>query len=1507
MIKSISSILRSLLIITLMLTPAMSREFTAEPFAPTPVNTDRSWFSAQTFDGNEWWAAITNDGSWCTYQYNGSASGGRWPRATATSAIYNSGLWIGATVNGEVRVSAVQYGSEFSPGPITAPGVPADPWDEAYRTYKLNRWDSPGITDWVEWPEILGAPVYDNFEPWLPLDQTLFSVYNDLSEDHIFPSASLGAEVRQTIIGGVTDVDNGLNRTFYVQYEIINRSSDDWDDACFSIWSDPDIDEATNDYVGIDTTLDLAYVYSNDSGDPSYPNPPAIGYQLLEDSFEGGLTAYVIWTIDIPEPSSVEEAYNCQHGLSIDGSDIIDPGLGTASPYMYPGNPVTGTGWTDPDSADKRLLMTLGGETVAAGDTVTFTIAVTIAQGTDNLNSITELLADAAEAKAFWEADFAGVTAVDRPILAADPSQIMYGLRLPGVHPNETANVIMEISNLGNLTLTGSLEFPTGSGYSASPTSFSIAAGLTEPIMISFTAPDAQPTTSFIPDEYATIQEAIDAAQLSFFHELMDIPSNDPYAGQENNTAVNIHMEFPGDLILVDAGTYQENLVINQRSIHLEALGTAEETIIDGSGTDRCLTFNNSPESSVKGFTIRNGSAGSGGGIIITEGWFEISNNRFNNNYADFGGAIYASGNGRIHHNELIDNTADWGGAVRLQFGNIDFINNTLWNNTATIDGDALFLRSPGHRIINNIIWPAGSNAAIAVNYPDDPPLIEFCDIAGGWLGNGNIDADPLFVNAAGDDFHLQSSSPCIDAGHPDLNGNGVPWHADPEDRDPDNTRFDMGAFFRPAGGLVPRPGNLAEIYHRDFVLDEFVFDIENWNDQPFTYNLELVSPDSAWLVYNEEPDPTTYNGNIWIMRPNGLDKTQLTFDILDRDPVWSPDSQQILFWSYRSGNADIWVMDADGNNQQPLTSETTFEYAPDWSPDGQNIIFVSDREDGVNQVYRMTAAGTNVQRLTNDVSLANSRPKYSPDGQYFATSSWDNVALERNIYIYHAAGNLYQMIDTPGASDFQPSWTPNGQRVIFSSWVFDDNINIVSANSDGSDLRLEFGLPGHMWYPRYSPDGQYLAFSKSTYYPSSGDEIYLWHRNFQRLIQLSDATPVTREWGPDWSPLMGTPDWLGLDHDYNTIDPGEASTVIVGLDLNSLPVGIHNATILVRDDATGELVNTIPISLRITETYGPEIVEISDVPLDQGGYVHIRFLKSLYDTDPVERNTEFYTLWRRLPTGQWEGLTSIGAVNLFENVILGTTLQDATDFNYTETEFKLTAHLDEGTFASENAWGASWDNLAPGIPIDIIAEDVSSTVPEIGIMWQRNTEDDLFCYSLYKSEISGEYGQPLLSGPGWYNYVENQVEYIDPQVNPGITYYYVVTATDIHGNESSFSSEVSAQVEVVTVDDSAVLPTEFALHQNYPNPFNPNTVIRYDLPEAAQVTITITDLLGREVRQLVAGKLEPGWKSVTWDASDAAGKPVSAGVYFYQIKVYNSDEIGAGNYTQTRKMVLLK
>ncbi len=97
-------------------------------------------------------------------------------------------------------------------------------------------------------------------------------------------------------------------------------------------------------------------------------------------------------------------------------------------------------------------------------------------------------------------------------------------------------------------------------------------------------------------------------------------------------------------------------------------------------------------------------------------------------------------------------------------------------------------------------------------------------------------------------------------------------------------------------------------------------------------------------------------------------------------------------------------------------------------------------------------------------------------------------------------------------------------------------------------------------------------------------------------------------------------------------------------------------------------------------------------------------------------------------------------------------------------------------------------------------------------------------------------------------------------------------------------------------------LPQYFAVSQNYPNPFNPITTIRYELPRRSNVQITIYDLLGREVTTLVSEIQNAGYKSIQWDATS-----VASGMYIYQLRVHDPDAIGAGDFVQTRKLVVLK
>ena len=109
-------------------------------------------------------------------------------------------------------------------------------------------------------------------------------------------------------------------------------------------------------------------------------------------------------------------------------------------------------------------------------------------------------------------------------------------------------------------------------------------------------------------------------------------------------------------------------------------------------------------------------------------------------------------------------------------------------------------------------------------------------------------------------------------------------------------------------------------------------------------------------------------------------------------------------------------------------------------------------------------------------------------------------------------------------------------------------------------------------------------------------------------------------------------------------------------------------------------------------------------------------------------------------------------------------------------------------------------------------------------------------------------------------------------------------------------------QGEILQIDGSypdRPLPSDFVLEQNFPNPFNPVTTLRYDLPVDNYVTLIIYDLNGKEINRLVNTSHPAGHHSVMWNSTDSFDKPVSAGIYLYQIRT--------AGFVQTRKMVLLK
>jgi beta-glucanase (GH16 family) len=175
--------------------------------------------------------------------------------------------------------------------------------------------------------------------------------------------------------------------------------------------------------------------------------------------------------------------------------------------------------------------------------------------------------------------------------------------------------------------------------------------------------------------------------------------------------------------------------------------------------------------------------------------------------------------------------------------------------------------------------------------------------------------------------------------------------------------------------------------------------------------------------------------------------------------------------------------------------------------------------------------------------------------------------------------------------------------------------------------------------------------------------------------------------------------------------------------------------------------------------------------------------------------------------------------------------------------------------------------------------------------------------FNVYTLEWTPE--QMIFSVNGFVHYTYNP----NPQNSetwPFDAPQYLLLNIAIESSVTSSFTETEMEIDYVRVYEASTLsnqaetvPDHLGLLQNYPNPFNPVTTLRYELSQESFVKITIYDMLGNVVNNLVNRNQRRGYKSVQWNATNDQGQPVSTGLYFYTIQ--------AGDFIQTKKMLLLK
>ena len=384
------------------------------------------------------------------------------------SSIFASGIWIGGRAEGSIVTAGATYADfEFWPGPLAEGGRPVNPndcsaYDRIWSVTRddINAYEANGTLtrDLEEWPFELGAPVIDgdgnpnNYDlaagdrPDIILDQSLWWVMNDVGNAHANTgSAPLGIEVR---VQAFSVNESGVlgNTTFY-KYTVINKSSRPITSTYLSIFSDPDLGDAGDDFVGSDIDQSLGYVYNSTNFDTGGDfgaygfGVPAVGYDFFQGPIvdldvDGvgddlapdtlGLSGFNYFINsgppDLSDPSGLEEYYNVMQGLTPPGNELTEGGLGlgggTPTKFAFNGNPFTGEGWSEVSAGnpagDRRFVLSTGPFVLEQNTPQEIVFGVVWSRVVDtrdsrdqpNLRSVAQLIVDDLTAQQVYDNDF---------------------------------------------------------------------------------------------------------------------------------------------------------------------------------------------------------------------------------------------------------------------------------------------------------------------------------------------------------------------------------------------------------------------------------------------------------------------------------------------------------------------------------------------------------------------------------------------------------------------------------------------------------------------------------------------------------------------------------------------------------------------------------------------------------------------------------------------------------------------------------------------------------------------------------------------------------------------------------------------------------------------------------------------------------------------------------------------------------------------------------------------
>jgi hypothetical protein len=238
---------------------------------------------------------------------------------------------------------------------------------------------------------------------------------------------------------------------------------------------------------------------------------------------------------------------------------------------------------------------------------------------------------------------------------------------------------------------------------------------------------------------------------------------------------------------------------------------------------------------------------------------------------------------------------------------------------------------------------------------------------------------------------------------------------------------------------------------------------------------------------------------------------------------------------------------------------------------------------------------------------------------------------------------------------------------------------------------------------------------------------------------------------------------------------------------------------------------------------------------------------------------------------------------------------------------------LDVVEYHTYNTAGA---NVSPGtdgndssLPVTLSSFTAEFSNNGVNLHWTTQSEVDVLGYEIQRAlsedgpftTIASYRDYAELRAQGNYS-AKTDYQFTDGTITPGFTYWYKLISHDLDGSRQTFGP-ISVSVQNNADIQPGSVPEQYQLEQNFPNPFNLSTEIRFGIPKTTKdvqpVNLSVYDMNGKKIVELLDAPLSAGSYRVFWNGTDATGKVVPTGIYFYRLST--------PQFVQARKMLLVK